>query len=280
MTYDFTWSLGASSYSGRNISYLILYFTSGIVGVEAAYLRYNLSPSYFNPVACAKIGYNTGNSQWYVNITGIADSYVTSGYLWYLRVRLYVSANTFYYTSSVYNYNGLLEFTATNDNEYAYGGGFRTSSNLGTPANFALSIQRYTKGYYELSSSYLNAKTGLTTNKLFFKFLAPYNISQVESFSFISSSTSYPAPTTVANGIYCMIQPTTLTFVTFGAGLYAPCTYSSGIYQVQAPVGGLAAATEYLLTIIDRKQLVTSFNMPVTPQRIEISIIYNNQLDL
>jgi hypothetical protein len=30
MTFDFTWTIGASSYAGRNISYIIMYFTSGI----------------------------------------------------------------------------------------------------------------------------------------------------------------------------------------------------------------------------------------------------------
>jgi len=62
---------------------------------------------------------------------------------------------------------------------YVSSGGFSSSSNLGNPTTFALSLQRYTKGYYELSSSYLYAKAGQTTNKLFFKFVAPYNISQV-----------------------------------------------------------------------------------------------------
>lgn len=37
---------------------------------------------------------------------------------------------------------------------------------------------------------------------------------------------------------------------------------------------------EYLLTIIGRRQLTTSFNMPTTPQRIEVSLIYNSMLNL
>lgn len=239
MTYDFTWSFGASNYNNRNISYIVLYFTSGISSIDAAWLRYGTSPSYFNAVGCTKIGYNSVNSQWYVNITGVSDSIFSTSYAWYVRVRLYANANNFYYTSYVYNFNGYQEFTSTSGGVSTSSSGFNTSSNLGNPTTFALSIQRYTKGYYELSSSYLYAQAGLTTNKLFFKFVSPYNISQVESFSFISSSTSYPAPTNTADGIHCMIQPTVLAFVTFGAGLYAPCTYSGGVYTVQAPVGGL-----------------------------------------
>jgi len=108
MTYDFTWSFNANSYPNRNISYLVLYFTSGISNIEAAWLRYGTSPSYFNALGCAKIGYDSGTNQYYVNITGISDSSFSVSYYWYLRVRLYVSGNSnyFYYTSYVYNYNG------------------------------------------------------------------------------------------------------------------------------------------------------------------------------
>jgi hypothetical protein len=112
-----------------------------------------------------------------------------------------------------------------------------------------------------------------------FKFKAPYAISQVETFSFISSSASFPAPTNPANGIHCIIQPTSLTLSSYGTGLYAPCSYSSGTYTVQVPIGGLTTG-EYLLTVIERKQLITSFNMPTSPQRIEISLIYNSMLNL
>lgn len=34
------------------------------------------------------------------------------------------------------------------------------------------------------------------------------------------------------------------------------------------------------MTIIDRKQLTTTFNMPTSPQRIEVSLIYNSLLNL
>lgn len=46
------------------------------------------------------------------------------------------------------------------------------------------------------------------------------------------------------------------------------------------PVGGLAAGNEYLLTVIDRQQLTSTFNMPTSPQRVEISLIYNHQLNI
>lgn len=104
-------------------------------------------------------------------------------------------------------------------------------------------------------------------------------MSQVESLSFISSSTSYPASQTPNNGLYCIIQPTFITRSSYGVGLYAPCTYNSGTYSVDIPTGGMGTV-EYLLTIIDRQQLTSTFNMPPTPQRIEVSLIYNSILNL
>ena len=80
--------------------------------------------------------------------------------------------------------------------------------------------------------------------------------------------------------MYCTIQPTDTQYVSYGAGLYASCAYSSGTFTVNAPVGGLAINTEYLLTVIERDQLSTTFNMPTTPTRIDISLIYKSFLNL
>jgi hypothetical protein len=84
----------------------------------------------------------------------------------------------------------------------------------------------------------------------------------------MSSSNTYPAPSTPNNGLHCTIQKTFTSYVAYGAGLYAPCTYSSGTFIVNAPVGGLSSGNEYLLTIIDKQQLTSAFNMPITPQRV------------
>lgn len=119
----------------------------------------------------------------------------------------------------------------------------------------------------------------MTTNKLFFKFTSPYSLSQVESISLVSSSPSSLLSTTPNNGIHCIIQPTNYILTRYGLGLYAPCTYSSGTYSISIPTGGLTLA-EYLLTIIDRRQLTSTFSMPTTPQRIEVSLIYNSMLNL
>lgn len=113
MTYEISWNIGASSYLNRNISYAIIYFTSGVRWIDAAWIRYAVSPFYVNKVGNPKVGYNSSNSQWYVNVTGITDSLVSSTYNWYVRVRLYANGNGnyIYYTTSIYNFNGMLEFT-------------------------------------------------------------------------------------------------------------------------------------------------------------------------
>jgi hypothetical protein len=281
MTFDFTWTIGASSYAGRNISYIIMYFTSGIRYVEDAKCKYSGSPFYFNPVCHAKAGYDTAAAKWFVNITGVMDSSWSTSYVWSAQVRLYANGNGnyFYYTSYVYNFNGGLEFASTTGQEYLPDNNWSSSSNLGTVTTFALEFQRYTKNYFELAKNVIYAAPSQTTNKLFFKFTAPYSMSQVESLSFMSSSASYPAPLAPNNGLHCIIQPTYLTLSSYGVGLYAPCSYSSGTFSVAIPTGGLTPA-EYLLTIIDRKQLSTTFNMPTSPQRIEVSLIYNSMLNL
>jgi hypothetical protein len=218
-----------------------------------------------------------------VNITGVMDSSWSTSYVWSAQVRLYANGNGnyFYYTSYVYNFNGGLEFTASSGQEYLLSAAdnWSSSSNLGTVTNFGLEIQRYTKNYFELAKKVIYAAPSQTTNKLFFKFTAPYSMSQVESISFISSSASYPASQTPNNGLHCIIQPTSLMLSNYGVGLYAPCSYSSGTFSVAIPTGGLTTA-EYLLTIIDRQQLTSTFNMPTTPQRIEVSLIYNSMLNL
>ena len=77
-----------------------------------------------------------------------------------------------------------------------------------------------------------------------------------------------------------MIQPTTTQYVSYGQGLYAPCTYGGSTYLVKAPKGGLQENKEYLLTVIDRVQKSSTFNMPTSPTRLEISLIYNSILNL
>lgn len=64
-------------------------------------------------------------------------------------------------------------------------------------------------------------------------------MSQVENINLISSSATFLAPATPANGIYCIIQPTYYTLSIYGVGLYSPCTYASGTYAITIPTGGL-----------------------------------------
>jgi hypothetical protein len=87
------------------MSYIILYFTGGVRSVEAAW--FSFYPGVINPTGSPKIGYNSANSRWYVNVTGVQASTFSSTYNWYLRVRLYASnSNYITYTSNMYNYNG------------------------------------------------------------------------------------------------------------------------------------------------------------------------------
>lgn len=95
----------------------------------------------------------------------------------------------------------------------------------------------------------------------------------------ISSSNTDYAQVNPSNGIYCVFQPTYVQRTVYGTGLFTKCSYSNGIYSVNIPVGGLTTV-EYLLTIFERKQLISSFSMPTTPKRIEISLIYLSSANL
>lgn len=110
LTYEFSWNLAASNYNNRNISHILLYFTSGVRAIDNAWFRYAVSPFFTNSVGNPKVGFDSSNSQWFVNITGVQDSIFSATYLWYVRVRLYASGNNnyIYYTSSIYNFNGNL----------------------------------------------------------------------------------------------------------------------------------------------------------------------------
>jgi hypothetical protein len=52
-----------------------------------------------------KIGKNLAN-QYYLNVSGMSDSVYSVSSDWYLRVRLYCTSNTIYFTSITYSLNG------------------------------------------------------------------------------------------------------------------------------------------------------------------------------
>ena len=107
LAYEFSWSVNNNSYPGRNLSYILLTFTSGIRWLEEAWFYY--APGVINPAGKAVIGFNSGSSQWYVNITGVQDSSFSSSNNWCLKIRLYANNdNAVSYSSSLYNYNGQL----------------------------------------------------------------------------------------------------------------------------------------------------------------------------
>lgn len=115
--------------------------------IDTAWLRYQ--PGVVNLAGSPKIGFNTGNSRWFVNITGVQDSSFSASYDWYLRVRLYPNNNNLItYTSILYNYNGLQEFSTSSGSFNPSNDGFSTSSLYGTPNMWTYQHMRYTKDYF------------------------------------------------------------------------------------------------------------------------------------
>lgn len=148
LIYEFNWNYDYSSYNNRNLSYIILYFTAGVRWVEAAWFRYG--PGVINTVGSAEVGYNSTNSLWYVNITGLQDSSFSASNNWYLRVRFYATTSNYVtYSSYLYNYNGQQEFSTSSGsfNPSTYGG-FSGDSRYGTPNLWTFQHLRYTPNYY------------------------------------------------------------------------------------------------------------------------------------
>ena len=177
MTYDIEYFSSKSSYSGRKLDHTILKFTAGVKSIEEAYVRYQQSPYIVNPLLDIKI-FKDNSNYWCLKITGLDDSIYSPSYEWYIRMRFYPNANTLSYVSSTYNLNGELE--ATNSNSESLSGDGYSSSPV-APSKFELYEQRYVFGYYELQREWLYANTNLKTNRLAFRFNAPYNITEVES---------------------------------------------------------------------------------------------------
>lgn len=130
LTYEWSWTLSASAYANRNLSYIILYFTQGVRYIESAWFRY--PPSVINNIGSPKVGYSTANSQWYVNITNVQTSAFSVGNKWYLRIRLYATGSI-NYNSYLYNYNGLQDFSTSSGSFNPGTNKFTTSSTYGVP---------------------------------------------------------------------------------------------------------------------------------------------------
>ena len=136
LTYEFSWDLLSSTYTNRGISYIIMYFTNGVRLIEDAWFRYSISPFYINKAGSIKSGYDTSVNRWHINITGIMDSIQQESQHWFVRVRLYANDNSISYTSSIYNFNGNLEFNPTSGSRNTNSDSWSSSYNFGFPNKF------------------------------------------------------------------------------------------------------------------------------------------------
>ena len=112
-----------------------------------------------------------------------------------------------------------------------------------------------------------------------FRFDAPYNISEGESIDITIPTTSYMVGADTPNYLTCVIQPTESAKTILGLGLHSECNYSAGMYSIHAPIGGLTTK-EYTVTILENNQTLTEFEMPETPDRYEVSFVYNSLLGM
>lgn len=214
---------------------------------------------------------------WCLKITGMNDNIYSTTYGWYIRMRMYPNGVTLSYVSTTYAKNGEIEFSNSNS-ESLSGDGYSSSPVL--PTTFELFEKSYTYSFYSMQRRYNYATAGLTSKRLQWKFTPPYSISSVETFNIILPVQTALIPQNTPNAITCVIQPTISSNTTNGYGLYAPCTYATGVYTINAPIGGLTMGQEYTITILERNQTTTTFTLPTSPVRYEISFIYNSNLAL
>lgn len=176
MTYDIYYSFSVSSFANRQLSHTILKFTAGVRKIESAQIRYTQSPYLVNTVLSIKIYKDLTDNTWCLKITGMDNNLYSVSYNWIIRMRFYPNANNLIYTSTTYASNGEVE-SSNGDDEYLVGDSY--SGSPIAPTKFELQEQRYVAGYYELSRKWRYAKAASTTNRLAFRFTAPYTISEV-----------------------------------------------------------------------------------------------------
>jgi len=250
-----------------------------VSSIDDAWQQYEGSPYIINPVLHVQIGRDVNdNNYWYMNITGMDDAVYNSGNLdWYIRFRYYPNNNYLNYRMEVYSKNGELTFYDT-DSQYAYGDGYRSGSNYNNPTTFDLYEERYTQGYYELERSKIYATAGSTSERISFRFTAPYDMSVPESFTLTVPSLADLLPQNTPDDVTCIIQPTLSKKTKFGLGLHSPCTYTAatGVFTLSVPHGGLTTGTEYTVSIIEREQRTSRFVMPTTPKRLEVALVYSS----
>ena len=239
--------------------------------IEWAIIRYN-SDDVLNNLLQMNI-FRDSSNYWCLRITGMDDNIYSSSQPWTIRMRFYANGNTLSYTSYTYNVNGELEAT-NSDSESLSSDGY--SSSAVAPTTFDLFQERYVRNYYELQRIRLYTDTGLTTNKIYFRFTSPYDMDYDESIDFKLPTLTYMLGSNTPNDLTCIFQPETSPRAVLGVGLYAKCNYTSGVYKVYTPHGGLDKG-EYTLVIMERNQTTSTFNMPEQPDRYEVPLIYNSK---
>ena len=272
MVYDIEYSFSTSSFANRELDETILKFTSGVREIEWANIRYSTSPEIVNNVLEITI-FKDNSNYWCLRIKGMDDGLYSSSQRWIIRMRFYPNGNTLSYVSYTYNFNGELEAT-NSDSESLSGDGY--SSAPVAPTTFDLFQERYMRNYFELQRKRLYADTGLTTDKMYFRFTAPYDMVFDESIDIKIPTVAEMIGSNTPNDLTCIFQPEHSARATLGYGLYAKCNYSLGVYSVSTPHGGLAKG-DYTLVIMERNQTTSSFDMPAQPNRYEIPFIYNNK---
>ena len=90
-----------------------------------------------------------------------------------------------------------------------------------------------------MQRDWIYAKAASKTNRLAFRFTAPYLITEVETFTIKLNSITDMIPTHVGTDLTCIFQKSDSKRTRLGQGLFSECSYSAGVYTVKAPIGGL-----------------------------------------
>jgi hypothetical protein len=276
LTYRFSFATSRNEFNNRQLSYTIVTFTSGITWIDWVHAGWTATPNYFNSLLQVTTGRNAAN-KYFLNISGMSESSYHSSYNWYFEMRFFTTSDTISYTSETYNLNGELEFTNSRTLTIS-SGSFQTAPYA--PTAFELREKKYFKNYFELQRIPIYAKNLASASKVEFRFKTPYSIINQETIDFILPDSTELYPINSPSSIYCLIRKTITTNLETGISRWAACTYSAGRYRVTNPIGNLLVDTEYTLTILERNQTTSSFKLPYSPKRIDVSQIYTSQLNL